>query len=194
MLVARRAAAQTIAIAALFAVRAAWSQEPSALSPQYPPVVTHHQGTFNGKRVSYTATVKETLVPNAAGKPGARIVSIAYTADGVDASTRPVLFASNGGPISPSNPLHMMAIGPKRVAVPPDLKADPSTFQLVDNTYTVLDVADIVFFDPASTGWSRVVDGIKVEEYYTTDADAQQFTAFIDSWLHENNRMASARD
>jgi hypothetical protein len=192
MLVARRVAAQTIAIAAVFAARSAWSQEASTLSPQYPPVATHHQGTFNGKRVSYTATVKETIVPNAAGKPGARIVSIAYTADGADPGTRPVLFACNGGPIGPSNPLHMMAIGPKRCRSARSA-ADPSTFQLVDNTYTVLDVADIVFFDPASTGWSRVVDGSGVEEYYTTDADAQQFTAFIDKWLHENNRMASPK-
>ena len=77
--------------------------------------------------------------------------------------------------------------------MPPDLKADPATFQLVDNTYTVLDVADIVFFDPASTGWSRVLDGVKPEEYYTTDADAQQFAAFIDKWLRDNNRIASPK-
>lgn len=193
MLVVRRVAPQAIAIAALLGAQALAAQEASALSPQYPPLVTHHQGTFNGKRISYTATVKETLVSNAAGKTGARIVSIAYTADGVEPGTRPVLFACNGGPIGPSNPLHMMALGPKRVAVPPDLSADPSTFQLVDNIYTVLDVADIVFFDPASTGWSRVADGIKVEEYYTTEADAQQFTAFVDRWLHENNRMSSPK-
>ena len=70
MLAARRVAAQTIAIAAVLGVRAPAAQEPSALTPQYPPVVTHHQGTFNGKRVSYTATVRETIVPNAAGKSG----------------------------------------------------------------------------------------------------------------------------
>jgi carboxypeptidase C (cathepsin A) len=162
-------------------------------APQYPPVVTHHEGVFNGKKVAYTATVQETVVPNATGRPSARIVSIAYTADGADPTTRPVLFACNGGPIGPSNPLHMMAIGPKRVSVPPDLKTDPSTFQLVDNTYTVLDVGDIVFFDPASTGWSRVLDGVKPEEYYTVDADAQQFTAFVDRWLREHNRMGSPK-
>jgi carboxypeptidase C (cathepsin A) len=50
-----------------------------------------------------------------------------------------------------------------------------------------------VFFDPASTGWSRVLDGIKPEEYYTTDADAQQFAAFIDRWLRDHNRMASPK-
>ena len=160
---------------------------------QYPPVVTKHQGTFNGKKVSYTATVGETLVRNAAGVAAARIVSTAYTADGADPATRPVIFACNGGPIGPSNPLHMMALGPRRLAVPPDLKADPSTFQIVDNTYTVLDVADIVFFDPASTGWSRVLEGIKPEEYYTVDADAQQFAAFIEQWLRDNNRMSSPK-
>jgi carboxypeptidase C (cathepsin A) len=148
---------------------------------------------FNGKRVAYTATVSETVVPNASGKPAARIVSTAYTADGADPATRPVLFVCNGGPISSSYPLHMLALGPKRLAIPPDLKADTSRFQLVDNTYTVLDAADIVFFDPASTGWSRVLEGIKPEEYYTTEADAQQFAAFIDRWLREHDRLASPK-
>src|SRR6188474_2084781 len=110
--------------------------------PQFPPAVTQHEGTFNGKRVTYTATVGETLVPNGAGKPAALIVSTAYTATGVDRATRPVIFVCNGGPISPSYPLHMLALGPKRLAIPPDLKADSSAFTVVDNIYTVLDVAD----------------------------------------------------
>src|SRR5262249_24887718 len=36
-------------------------------------------------------------------------------------------------------------------------------------------------------------DGVKPEEYYSVDADAQQFAAFIDKWLHENNRMSSPK-
>jgi carboxypeptidase C (cathepsin A) len=173
-------------------VRMARAQD-AAIAPVYPPVVTHHQGVFNGKQVSYTATVAETTIPNAAGIPAARIVSTAYTADGADPATRPVIFVSNGGPISPSNPLHMLALGPKRIAIPPDLATDPSTFKVVDNTYTILDAADIVFFDPASTGWSRVLEGIKVEEYYTTDTDAQQFAAFVSRWLNDHNRLASPK-
>ena len=162
-------------------------------SPQSPPAVTQHEGTFNGKRVAYTATVGETLVPNGAGKPAARIVSTAYTANGVDRATRPVIFVCNGGPISPSHPLHMLALGPKRLAIPPDLKADSSAFTVVDNIYTVLDVADLVFFDPASTGWSRVLEDVKPEEYYTVDTDAQQMAAFVDRWLRDNDRMASPK-
>jgi carboxypeptidase C (cathepsin A) len=157
------------------------------------PVVTRHEGTFNGKKVVYTASVGETVVRNASGTPAARIVSTAYTADGANAATRPVLFVCNGGPISPSYPLHMLALGPRRLAIPADLKADAAAFKVVDNTYTVLDVADLVFFDPASTGWSRVLDGTRPEEYYTVDADAQQFAAFIDQWLRDNNRIASPK-
>ena len=176
------------------APRPAIGQETSpVVAPQHAPVVTHHQGVFNGKKVAYTATVGETIAPNAAGKPAARIVTTAYAADGADPATRPVVFVCNGGPITPSSPLHMLALGPKRLGIPADLKTDPATFQVVDNTYTVLDAADIVFFDPASTGWSRVLDGVKPEEYYTTDADGQQFAAFVDRWLRDNNRMASPK-
>ena len=173
--------------------RSAAAQDMLAIAPLHPAVVTHHEGVFNGKKVLYTATVSETIVRDAAGKPAARIVSTAYTADGADAASRPVLFACNGGPIGPSSPLHMLALGPRRVAIPDDLSAAPSTFRLVDNSYAVLDVADVVFFDPASTGWSRVLDGVKPDVYYTTDDDAQQFASFIDRWLRENHRMASPK-
>jgi len=159
----------------------------------YPPTITKHVGTFNGTKVSYTATVDETIVPNAGGRPSARIVAVAYTADDSSPLTRPVIFVCNGGPISPSIYLHMIGLGPRVLSIPEDLKADTSRFKLVDNPHAVLDVADLVFFDPASTGWSRVLDGVKVEEYYTTDADAQQFAAFVDRWTRENGRTASPK-
>jgi carboxypeptidase C (cathepsin A) len=168
-------------------------QRPGSSAKQYPPAVTKHTGTFNGKKIAYTATVDETVVANATGRPSARIVSVAYTADGADPATRPVIFVSNGGPIAPSIYLHMLGLGPRVIAIPADLEADSSQFALVDNPDAVLDVADLVFFDPASTGWSRVLDGVKVEEYYTTDADAQQLAAFVDRWTREHGRTASPK-
>jgi carboxypeptidase C (cathepsin A) len=165
----------------------------TAIAKLHPAAVTQHTGTFNGKKVAYTATVDETIVANATGRPSARIVSVAYTADGANPATRPVIFVCNGGPISPSIYLHMLGVGPRVIAIPADLTADSSQFTVVDNPYAVLDVADLVFFDPASTGWSRVLDGVKVEEYYTTDADAQQMAAFVDRWTRENGRTASPK-
>jgi carboxypeptidase C (cathepsin A) len=186
-------AALLLAAPALSAQTAAPTAASAPVGKLQPPAITRHVGVFNGTRVAYTATVDETIVPNAAGRPSARIVAVAYTADGTNAATRPVIFISNGGPIVPSIYLHMMALGPRVLSIPEDLKADTSQFKLVDNPHAVLDVADLVFFDPASTGWSRVLDGVKVEEYYTTDADAQQLAAFVDRWTRENGRTASPK-
>ena len=156
------------------------------------PVVTQHEGMFNGERVAYTATVSELAVPDASGAPGAAIVSTAYVAaDPGDPRERPVLFVFNGGPISPSAYLHMGMLGPKRVTIPDDLSAGPEEFRVVDNPYTVLDVADLVFFDPAGTGFSRAVEGKPLEEYFSVVADGQQTAAFVTEWLRANGRGES---
>ena len=110
-------------------------------------------------------------------------MSFAYTEDEVgDRATRPVVFVFNGGPITASLWLHIGVMGPKRVAVPDDLTADPATYALVDNSYSPLDAADLVFIDPASTGYSRVLPGTPPETYYSVAADGQQATAFIATW------------
>lgn len=167
---------------------------PAQAMPQPPrePIVTHHVGTFNGKRVRYRALVAETPVLDAQGCPGARIVSTSYIAEDVpDPSRRPVLFLFNGGPISASVYLHMGAFGPKRVAFPDDLTADTTKLPLVDNPHTILDVADLVFFDPAGTGFSRVEPGVDPKSYFSVVADAQQTSAFVRAWLRDNERTAS---
>ena len=158
----------------------------------HPPAVTHHTGTFNGKQVAYTATVEGIDVPDSKGKPAARLVSFAYTADNIhDATSRPAMFVFNGGPITASLWLHVGVMGPKRVAVPDDLTADPNTFQLIDNSYSPLDVTDLVFIDPASTGYSRVLAGTAAESYFSVAADGQQVTGFISAWLTQHGRLSS---
>ncbi len=164
----------------------------SAEVVSHPTVITHHTGTFNGRRMRYTAAVESIDVPDAKGNPAARLVSFAYTDDDRhDAATRPVMFVFNGGPITASLWLHIGVMGPKRVAVPDDLTADPNTYELVDDIYSPLDVADLVFIDPASTGYSRVLPGTAPESYFSVVSDAQQVTAFIAAWLTQHGRLSS---
>jgi carboxypeptidase C (cathepsin A) len=175
---------------------AAWQtaspQATSAQAVSHPAAITHHLGTFNGKQIHYTATVEAIDVPDSKGTPAARLVSFAYTAEDLhDSAPRPVMFVFNGGPITASLWLHVGVMGPKRVAVPEDLTADPSTYQLVDNVYSPLDVTDLVFIDPASTGYSRVLPGTPPESYFSVAADAQQVTAFIAAWLTKQGRLSS---
>ena len=156
------------------------------------PVVTRHTGVFNGREVKYTATVGALDVTDSNGKPGARIVSTSYVADVAPGEApRPVMFVWNGGPIAPSAYLHMGAFGPKRVAFADDLAADASKAPLVENPYSILDVADLVYFDPAGTGFSRALPGKNLDEYFSVVGDGQQTAAFIAGWLKANGRTGS---
>ncbi|MFI9837269.1 S10 family peptidase [Nonomuraea sp. NPDC051941] len=156
------------------------------------PVTTFHEGVFNGRRLRYAATVREAAVPREGGEPGAYVVSTQYVAAGQgDPADRPVIFACNGGPIVAATPLHMGGLGPRRIAYPDDLAADVSGFPIVDNEYCLLDVADLVFFDPAGTGFSRVAEGVDPATYYGVDADARQMATWIEGWLRDHDRSAS---
>jgi len=154
------------------------------------PVTTHHRGTFNQRALAYDATVETYITTAADGSPVAQLVSTSYIATG-SSSPRPVIFAFNGGPIAASTPLHFGLLGPKRLAVPDDLHADASTFKLVDNLQSPLDVADIVIFDPASTGYSRVSDGVNPVSQFATVADARQLAALVTAWLERHDRHGS---
>jgi carboxypeptidase C (cathepsin A) len=175
---------------------AASADDTIAPAPGVPnvPIEALHHGLFNGQHVDYSSVVEPIAVMLDSGKPGATLVSIAYIASGKRVpANRPVLFAFNGGPIAPSDVVHMGMLGPKRVAVPDDVAAPASTFKVVDNPYTVLDVADIVFVDPAGTGFSRAASGINPQGYFSVNADAQQVTQFIVEWSRRHHRLSSAK-
>jgi carboxypeptidase C (cathepsin A) len=166
----------------------------SASTPLAVPIDTHHRGVFHGKHVRYVASVEPTTVSDAAGHPAARIVTVSYVVLGTkQPESRPVVFAFNGGPISASAVIHMGALGPKRVAIPDDITAEPSTFKLVDNPYALLDVADIVFFDPANTGYSRTLPGVDPSSYFSVVADGQQLAQLVLEWSKTHGRAASPK-
>lgn len=149
--------------------------------------VTQHTGRFNDQTVAYTAVVEDHLVPGPDGRPGASVITIAYTRDGAgDPTKRPVIFAFNGGPGASSSPLHLSALGPMR-------KAPAGQAGLVDNPFSPLDAADIVFIDPVGTGFSRALPGVDDKYWYTGATDAKAVQAAILDWLKANGREASPR-
>lgn len=154
------------------------------------PIVTSHRGRFGGRTVDYLATVENFDTADAAGRPAARIVAISYRAKAA-APDRPVLFVFNGGPITPAAILHMGAFGPRRVAVPDEVAAPESSFRLVDNDQCPLDVADIVFFDPANTGFSRTLDGVAPASQFSVAADARQLQQLVLAWTAAHGRQSA---
>lgn len=187
----------------LFALALLASAAPQAYAQMAPAAeasaprqfVSRHTGTFNGVKVKYVATVGETILRNAEGVPTVSFITTSYVREGVkDGAKRPVLFAFNGGPSSASMYLHLGALGPKRMVVPQDVNAPvEKPYGLTDNSYTVLDVADIVLIDPPETGFSRVLPGGKREDFYTSTGDAKAVSQFVEAWLKANGREASPK-
>tara|TARA_R110000751_G_scaffold2018_18_gene10658 strand:+ start:443270 stop:444778 length:1509 start_codon:yes stop_codon:yes gene_type:complete len=150
-------------------------------------------GTFGGQRVSYRATMAETVLESDDGKTEAVIVTTSYVKDPRDAS-RPVFFLFNGGPGSGSVWLQMGAFGPKRVAIPSDARDDGAPpYPLLDNPDSLLDVADLVFIDPPGTGFSYLTRDTNPKKYYGLEPDAEAVAKVIRLWLNENGRWNSPK-
>ena len=111
-----RSTAMRLSLVSLLALGAMSSAAWAADMPTPRSAVTHHVGEFNGVRVKYTTWVEDNFVDDSHGKPGASIITVAYTRDGVPAGgRRPVIFAFNGGPGAAGSMLNFGALGPVRL-------------------------------------------------------------------------------
>ncbi len=157
-------------------------------------VRTQHVLTLNGQRTAYTAAAGTLVLRGEDGAARASVFHIAYTKDGVkDPAGRPVLFAFNGGPGGAAVWVHLGAFGPKRVDLDPEGLPLPPPARLVDNENTLLDVADLVFVDPVSTGYSRAAPGVDAKQFHGLQGDIDSMADFIRLWLTRNDRWASPK-
>lgn len=156
--------------------------------------VTQHTVTIDGAEVAYTATAGTLVLKSEEGKAQASIFHIAYTRDDVeDPATRPITFCFNGGPGSSSVWLHMGVLGPRRVLLNADGASPPPPYQLIPNAESLLDVTDLVFIDPVSTGFSRASPGQKADRYHGVDGDVESVADFIRLYATRNGRWGSPK-
>jgi carboxypeptidase C (cathepsin A) len=158
------------------------------------PVATTHQITIGGDTVDYTATTGTITLAEEDGKAKARLFYVAYTRQGVtDPATRPVTFTFNGGPGSSSVWLHLGAFGPRRVVLPDDATPAPPPFTLAENAHSILDLTDLVFIDPVSTGYSRAVPGEDPKQYHGVTPDVESVGELIRLWCTRERRWSSPK-
>ena len=106
---------------------------------------------------------------------------------------RPITFAFNGGPGAASVWLHMSVVGPRRVVLSHDGKAVPAPYAWVPNEETWLDLTDLVFIDPVGTGFSRLAEGVKPEEFYGVQKDVESMAQFIRLYTTKYERWLSPK-
>lgn len=167
---------------------------PKTPAVEKPPVVTKHTITIDGKSVPYTATVGEMIVNKPNEEPGASMFYIAYTRNDIqDNSKRPLTFAFNGGPGSSSVWLHLGGLGPRRVAMDDEGHSTAPPFGLVGNENSLIDVTDLVFIDPVSTGYSRPLPGENKSQFHGVQEDVESVGEFIRLYVTKNKRWDSPK-
>ena len=162
----------------------------------FPSVVSKQDAvTIAGKKIDYKVTASTLSLKTTKDEDRASIFHVAYERIGMsDRHKRPIVFAFNGGPGSSAVWLHMGALGPRIVPTTPDgTKTLPPPLIIKENPQSILDVADIVFIDPVSTGFSRAEGKTKAAEFHGVNGDIRSVGDFIRRWVTENDRWASPK-
>jgi len=157
-------------------------------------VVTEHTVTIGGEKVTYEARAGTIDLATEEGKKKASVFFIAYTRKGVDdVAKRPLTFSFNGGPGSSSVWLHLGAFGPKRVHMDAEGNPLPPPYRLVENEHSILDLTDLVFIDPVSTGYSRAAKGENAGQFHGINEDAESVAEFIRLYTTRFERWSSPK-
>jgi carboxypeptidase C (cathepsin A) len=169
-----------------------------------PPAGASLEGVWESgpRRIEYTARA-EWLLLRKKEKPAAEVFMVSYVSRDA-AADRPVTFVFNGGPGAASAYLHLGAVGPTRVAFPPDGSLPPMPPRLEPNESSWLAFTDLVFVDPVGTGFSRIVDAgpsaegkdkdpdaVDPKEYYAPKRDLESLCEALGRWLSSHHRWGS---
>lgn len=187
----RSATVLALFVFSLFATPGARAEEPPKGKDH--ASVTKQTITIDGKKIDYEATAGTLTIKDEEGKPQANMFYMAYIKSGEDAGKRPLTFCFNGGPGSSSVWLHLGAFGPRRVAMTDEGQALPAPVKLVESEGCLLDLTDIVFIDPVSTGFSRAADEKNAKQFHGVQEDLTSVGEFIRLYVTKNNRWDSPK-
>jgi carboxypeptidase C (cathepsin A) len=155
---------------------------------------TRHVLQVGELKLEYKATAGTLVLRDDEGKARASMFFVAYTrTDGDAGPRRPITFAFNGGPGSSSVWLHLGAFGPRRVLMKDNGDPLPPPYRLVDNESTILDLTDLVFIDPVSTGFSRPAPGQSGKQFHGVQEDVQSVGEFIRLYTTKFKRWGSPK-
>jgi carboxypeptidase C (cathepsin A) len=158
-------------------------------------VTTRHFLELPNRTLRFAATAGSIQLSDAQGSAQAEIAFVAYRLEGTAAPARAVTFVLNGGPGAASAWLQLGALGPWRIAMSGDAALPSAAPALIPNAETWLDFTDLVFIDPAGTGYSRFVDP-KDEvrrQLWSVDGDIASLAVVMRRWLDENGRALSPK-
>lgn len=160
-------------------------------------ITTQHSVTINGASINYTAQTGTQPVWDEKGEPTASLHYTYYTRNNVkDRASRPLLISFNGGPGSASVWMHLAYTGPRVLKI--DDEGYPvQPYGIKDNPFSVLDVTDIVYVNPANTGYSRTIpetgEEVDRSKFFGINADIKYLAEWLNTFVTRNNRWRSPK-
>jgi carboxypeptidase C (cathepsin A) len=155
---------------------------------------TSHSVTIDGVEIKYTATAGRIVLTEEEGKKQASFFFVAYSRTNTpDMTQRPLTFSFNGGPGSSSVWLHLGVLGPRRVLMDDLGNPLPPPGRVVENAYSLLDVTDLVFIDPVSTGFSRAIPEEEAKKFHNFKHDIETVGEFIRLYTTRFKRWGSPK-
>lgn len=156
------------------------------------PYIKMDQFKFDEGQFRYKTTIEEFTVKDQEKNTVANLVTLSYVkfAEEREQIDRPVVFIFNGGPVASSAYLHLGFFAPQRLAFADDTN-DQTSIKLVENNYSFLKEADLVFIDPPGTGFSLYLNGVESKKYNNVMDDANFVAQNIQNWLLRHKRTTS---
>lgn len=171
-----------------------YSQKENDTVPKAEISTTMQRVDINGTTINLTAEAGTFRVRDENNDPIALMGHTFYSKDSkISNNRRPIVFAYNGGPGSSSFWLHMGVLGPKRIVVKDPISTPAAPYQIVNNDFSILDVADLVMIDPVGTGLSVPIGKAKFKDFWGVDQDIRSLSLFITQFLIEHGRMNSPK-
>jgi carboxypeptidase C (cathepsin A) len=160
-----------------------------------PAATTRHTLELPGRTLRFEATAGAILLTDEKHAPRAELAFIAFQLEGAERAHRPVTFAFNGGPGFASAWLNLGAVGPWRIALGGDATAPSASPKPMPNAETWLDFTDLVFIDPAGTGYSRALASSPDarRRLWSVDGDIEYLAEAIRRWLDRFDRNVSPK-
>lgn len=166
---------------------------PERALPADTTITSTHSVTIRGKNIPYETTVGTLPVY---GEDGKTIASLFYTyyrrSDVKNTENRPLLISFNGGPGAASLWMHIGFTSPKRLKISEDgFPVQP--YGIEDNHSSVLDATDIVYVNPVNTGFSRMLNDGKREDFFGVQEDLNYLSDWIGTFISRYKRWKSPK-
>lgn len=149
--------------------------------------------TVGQATIPYSVVSEDFLLTDLYGNEETTTSTFSYfRSDDCSSDTRPVVFVYNGGPGAASFPLHMGGMAPRRLKMG-DITKLPvrPPYELEDNYCSIIDICDVVMYDPPGVGYNYFLNAQAPEKYYACDADADALVETIKQWLTAHKRWNS---